>query len=294
MAEAVSGSVEEFVDLMNNRAAEIGATNTKFINPNGLEVDDNTYNSTTAYDLALIAKEAFKNEWIRETLALANSSVNLKGFRIDIETRNQTLGENGNIGGKTGTETMAGHCFVGYFNKNGRNLISVVLGSDYGADGMNVFNDTNSIVDYSVATTKVPFKKAGEKVSTVKLEYKLFRFFGPTKTIEVPVILDEDATYYKNDFTDANASISYTGDNSNAWKLASDSDVKLDFVAGSGSVSLKGKLDISMMDLLKVNAPIYIATVLITVIVIILIFALISFVNKSKRRKRRRGNRYYR
>ncbi len=299
MAEAVSGSVEEFVDLMNKRAAEIGAKNTKFINPNGLEVNDSTYNFTTAYDLALIAREAFKNQWVRETLALSKSSLNLKGFRIDIETRNQTLGENGNIGGKTGTESMAGHCFVGYFNKNNRNLITVVLGSDYGMDGMNVFNDTNAIVNYSVSATKVPFKKAGEEVSTVELEYKLFRFFGPTKTIEVPVILTEDATYYKNDFTDANASINYLADNNNAWKLASDSNVELDFTAGDGSVLLKGKLDVSMMDLLKANTPIYMATALITVIVVILIFALISFINNSKRRRRRRRvrgsrSRYYR
>ena len=49
MAESVSGSVEKFTELMNQRAKELGAVNTNFVNPNGLEIDANNHNVTTAY-----------------------------------------------------------------------------------------------------------------------------------------------------------------------------------------------------------------------------------------------------
>ena len=154
MAESVSGSVDSFVKLMNQRAKDLGAENTNFVNPNGLETDPNNHNVTTAYDLALIAKAAYANDWVRESMGLAKTSVTLNGKIIYIETRDKLLGIDGNVGGKTGNETKAGHCFVGYYNRNGRNLITVVLGSLYGADGMNVFNDTQSIADYSYSAEK--------------------------------------------------------------------------------------------------------------------------------------------
>ncbi len=293
MAEAVSGSVEAFANMMNEKAASLGATNTKFINPHGLEIDSSTYNYTTAYDLALIAKAAYANEWIRETMLTPTTSVTINDLRIDFDTRNKLLNQFGNVGGKTGTETMAGHCFVGFFNRNGRNLVTVVLGSEYGADGSNVFNDTKAIADYGYAAEKVAFKTSGEEVSTVDLEYKLFRFFGPSKTISVPVTLLEDAQYYKNEYTDANAAITFSGDTSNAWKLASNNNVSLTFTAGSNSTPISGELKLATSDLLKANAPIYIATILIILIIIVLIIVLISFINKSRRRRNRR-NRYYR
>ena len=166
MAESVSGSVDSFVKLMNQRAKDLGAENTNFVNPNGLETDPNNHNVTTAYDLALIAKAAYANDWVRESMGLAKTSVTLNGKIIYIETRDKLLGIDGNVGGKTGNETKAGHCFVGYYNRNGRNLITVVLGSLYGADGMNVFNDTQSIADYSYSAEKTQYKAAGTEVSS--------------------------------------------------------------------------------------------------------------------------------
>ena len=79
IADSVSGNVESFVSLMNERVKKLGLTDTNFINPNGLEslnpnkqVTDANY--TTAYDLAVIAKEAFKNDWVRETTSTKNYS----------------------------------------------------------------------------------------------------------------------------------------------------------------------------------------------------------------------------
>ena len=66
IAENVGGSVDHFVEMMNEEAARLGATNTSFANPHGLS-DDNHY--TTAYDLYLIAQEAMKNETFRNIVS---------------------------------------------------------------------------------------------------------------------------------------------------------------------------------------------------------------------------------
>ncbi|MGL5085740.1 MAG: D-alanyl-D-alanine carboxypeptidase family protein, partial [Clostridium sp.] len=236
IADSVSGSSDAFVALMNERVKSLGLTNTHFINPNGLEpLKPNNQiadvNHTTAYELALIGKEAFKNDWVRETMSPSSSIVNidLTGAPAKLETRNKNLGKDGNVGGKTGNEDLAGHCFVGFYERDGRQLVTVVLGSVYGADGTNVFNDTTTIANYSYNEEKEIYKKSGEEVGTVDLEYKAFRFFGPTKTITAPIVLSQDVEYYKNDLNDKSANISYKADDKNAWQVTGDKEASLTF-----------------------------------------------------------------
>lgn len=292
MAESVAGSVDKFSEMMNAKAKELGATNSNFINPNGLEIDANTHNSTTAYDLALISIAAYKNEWVKETFSTYKTSLNLKGSNIIIDTRNKLLGKDGNIGGKTGTETLAGHCFVGFYEKDGRNLVTVVLGSEYGADGMNVFNDTSAIANYSYTATKVPFKKTGDEVGTATLKYKLFRFFGPTKTITAPIVLSQDIEYYKNDFNDAHGKVQFTSDINDGWKVASKENTSLTFSIENYKEQVKGKVGISTTDLIKANLPIYLATILIAAVIIALVLLLVRIINIGRRKRRK--SRYYR
>ena len=294
MAESVSDSIDSFVKLMNQRAKDLGATNTTFVNPNGLETDPNNHNVTTAYDLALIAKAAYSNDWVRESMGLSKTSVTLDGKIIYIETRDKLLGVDGNIGGKTGNETKAGHCFVGFYNRNGRNLITVVLGSLYGADGMNVFNDTKSIADYSYSAKKTQYKAAGSEISTVELTYKLFRFFGPTKTITAPVILNQDINYYQNDFNDTYSTLEVASNELNAWKVASNNNIKLTYSSGSYNENLRGSIKLTTGQLLKDNIGIYVLTLLIIVLIVVLIIIIIKLMMNSKKRKksRRRYSRY--
>ena len=294
MADAVSGSVDKFTELMNERAKELGAVNSHFVSPNGLETDPNNHNVTTAYDLALIAKAAYQNDWVRETCELDKTSVTLDGKKIFIETRDKILGVDGKLGGKTGNETKAGHCFVGFYNRNGRNLVTVVLGSEYGADGMNVFNDTQAIANYSYDAKKTTYKSAGDEVSNVELSYKLFRFFGPIKTITAPVILDQDIEYYKNDFNDKNAKIEVPSNELNAWKVASNNNVDLTFTAGNHSETVKGSITLSVGQILKANIGVYVLALLITILIIVLIFVVIKLMINSKRRRRNRRSRYSR
>lgn len=293
IAETISGSSTEFAKLMNEKAKELGALNSDFKNPHGLEDVENpaNNNSTTAYDLAIIAKAAFDNEWIRETVLQDNINITLNGSSILLDTRNKLLNTDGNVGGKTGTETLSGHCFVGYYSKDDKNLATVVLGSEYGASGINVFNDTKAIADYSYTATKVPFKATGEEISNVELQYKLFKFFGPVKTITAPVILNQDVQYYKNDYNDAKANISINAEGLDGWKIASHNDVELTFNAGTHSEKVFGLVQLSTKDILKANLPIYLAALVAIIIIIVLIVVIVKLILKSKRN---RGRRYYR
>ena len=292
MAESVAGSVEAFSDMMNEKAKELGAVNSHFINPNGLEVNSITHNVTTAYDLALIATEAFKVDWIKDVMAEKSTSVSLDGTTILIDTRNKILGKDGNVGGKTGTEDQAGHCFVGFFQKDGRNLVTVVLGSEYGVDGTNVFNDTLSIANYGYTADKSLYKEAGSEVGTVTLNYKLFRFFGPSKEITVPILLSNDVNYYVNDFNEEHAEIVYNGKETDAWKLAGNKPVDLTLKIGQFEETVEGTIALTTGDLLKAILPLYGAALLFTVIVIVLIVVLIRIISMNRRKNRR--NRYYR
>lgn len=295
MAESVAGSVTDFSKMMNDKAKELGALNSNFVNPNGLEDNSNpnNNNSTTAYDLALIAIAAYKNDWVRETMTLDKTDLSLDGKKIYIQTRNKNLNKDGNVGGKTGTETLAGHCFVGFYAKDGRNLVTVVLGSEYGADGTNVFNDTKAVANYSFAAEKVPYKVSGEEIADAELSYKLFKFFGPTKTITAPVILSQDIKYYKNDFNDANANLALTNTDLDAWKVASNNDVDLTFSIDNFTETVKGTIDLSTGQILKANLPVYLATALGCIIAVVLIVIIVMLIKKSRRNRYKR-NRYYR
>lgn len=295
MAESVSGSVDAFVKKMNEKAKELGLQNTSFTNPSGLEIDplnpSNTqYNQTTAFDLAIIAREAFKNDWIRETMALKTGQIpiNISGETILIESRNKLLGTNGNIGGKTGTEEQAGHCFVGFYERDGRDLITVVLKSDYGVDGLNVFKDTEAIANYGYTAEKSLYKSNEEEVAETTLTYKVFKFFGQEKEITTSFVLNEDINYYQNDFNDKNASISYTGEVKDAWKLSGKDNINLTFTTPGHSEEVSATIKLSKLDLIKANLPIYLLSLLIIIIIISLVVVIIRIINMRKRKRRKR------
>lgn len=138
IAEGIGGTVERFVELMNEEAKRLGATNTNFANPHGL-TDTNHY--TTVYDLYLIFNEALKYESFTEIIQMtAYQTVyydkNGKEKTFDRRTTNQFLrGEYSApanvtvIGGKTGTTKAAGHCLMlRVRDVNGAPYIAVVMG----------------------------------------------------------------------------------------------------------------------------------------------------------------------
>lgn len=296
MADSVAGNYKDFVKMMNDKVKSFGLENTYIVNPCGLEsnaIDQNNkeINLSTAYDMAIIASEAYKNEWIRDIISTKykETSINLSGNPVLIESRNKILGSNGNIGGKTGNEKQAGHCFVGFFERDGRKLVTVALKSQYGLDGINVFNDTNKIADYGYSSKKQVLKKSGEELDTVELEYKAFRFFGPKKTITVPVIASKDVMYYKNDINDNNIKIEYTNKDKNAWKLAN-KEVELTLSLPNYKSKIEGKIDISKFDLIKSNLGLYLGMIVGFILGLGILAYGIKFINRRNRRLRKRRN----
>ena len=282
------GTSEKFIQMMNDKAKELGLVNTHFENPNGLQnsVTGKDVNYSTAYELSILTKKAYENEWIRETMALSNATVTLPGDTIiHLENRNTELGKNGNIGGKTGVTNDAGTCFAGLYERNGRKLIGVVLKSDRN-DNDARFRDLNSMMDYSYSAEKQVIKKAGDEVGSLELEYKLFGFFGPTKTITANVTLSEDLKLYNNSLNVNNLKITLNPESNNAWKLASKNDIPLSATVLDSALEVKGSSDLTIFKLIKANMFVYLAIILAFVIVVILIVLIIKIINNRKRYSR--------
>lgn len=127
LAEAVAGSEAAFIKLMNQRAKQLGAGHTKFVNPHGLPTETSQY--TTAYDMYLIFKEALKHPFFKEVLRHKNKTITSQGGRsISVKSHNKLLSKNWTrtIYGKTGYTRKARYCFVGYL-ENGKNTIIVAV-----------------------------------------------------------------------------------------------------------------------------------------------------------------------
>jgi D-alanyl-D-alanine carboxypeptidase (penicillin-binding protein 5/6) len=130
LAEHISGSVTSFANRMNERARELGATDTHFVNPHGLHHRDH-YSS--AYDLALITREALKHPRFAELVATRRAKILLpsdpSGART-LRNHNKLLQRAAFVDGvKTGYVKESGHCLVASATEDGRQLIAVVLDS---------------------------------------------------------------------------------------------------------------------------------------------------------------------
>ena len=128
-------AVATFVKVMNERAKKLGCTGTVFENPHGLDFDEWAGDMhSTAHDVALMMQEAMKNDTFREIVASDDSWIEVTGadgsdHSHSMDTHNELLGQDGNIGGKTGTTDDAGYCFTGAYNRNGDETYTVVLNS---------------------------------------------------------------------------------------------------------------------------------------------------------------------
>lgn len=149
IAEHVSGSIPEFVKLMNQRAIEAGARHTNFVNPNGL-ADPN--HLTTAYDMAAITRAAIQNPEFRRIFGTSHYII--PPTNKQPETRylwaEHKMFESGRyeyqgvIGGKTGYTKESGNTLVTLAQRGDRQLIAVVLRSVNHA----VYTDTIALFDY--------------------------------------------------------------------------------------------------------------------------------------------------
>ena len=128
LAEACAGSVKAFVELMNDKATELGMDDTNFVNTSGL--DTNGHHSTAA-DMAVIARYAMRNATFRQFVSTKEYTIEIpaRNKRVVCENTNKLLGMVDWVTGiKTGLTPKAEQCLVASGSKDGVNMISVVLG----------------------------------------------------------------------------------------------------------------------------------------------------------------------
>ncbi|MFQ9515517.1 MAG: D-alanyl-D-alanine carboxypeptidase family protein [Eubacterium sp.] len=147
VAENAAGSMEAFAKLMNQKAKEIGAVNTNFVTPNGLDAD-NHY--STAYDMALIGAYAVKNdEFVKIVTTSSYSFQDLTGKRnVSVSNKDAFLTmDKDSIGIKTGFTGNAGYCFVGAVKSNGRLFVSCVLACGWPPNKSYKWHDTKLLMN---------------------------------------------------------------------------------------------------------------------------------------------------
>lgn len=144
LAEYVGGSVEGFADKMNQKAKELGLENTHFVTPHGLDMADHY---TTALELAEMADYAMNNEKFAEIVNTKNITISINGRSKSLKNTNELLGNlNGVNGVKTGFTNGANRCLVTSVNRDGMNIITVVLGADTKKDRT---NDSVKLIEYA-------------------------------------------------------------------------------------------------------------------------------------------------
>ena len=182
----VSGSPEKFAELMNEKAREIGANNTNFVNPNGLPAK-NHY--TTAYDLAIIASYAMKNETFRQIVSTEYIKIPWDGKAWDrvLKNKNKILWQyEGGNGIKTGYTDAAGRCLVSSAKRDGMQLICVVLNCP------DMFGDSMSILDYGFKNyERLKVFSSGQEIGDVKVNEGTSNLFKATVACDIMITINK-------------------------------------------------------------------------------------------------------
>lgn len=183
MAEKISGSTDAFVELMNNKAKELGLNNTHFANPHGL---DNENHYSTAYDMARMAQELLKYEDILNYTSIYEDYLTKPdGSQVWLVNTNRLVRFYDGVDGlKTGYTTEAGYCLTATATKGDLRLISVVMKSS-SAEARS--SDTSTLLTYGFNSFKnnIIYNK-DKSLGKIKVE--------KGKVKEVDVYLKENAT----------------------------------------------------------------------------------------------------
>lgn len=144
LGEHISGSVEGFVALMNQRAGELGMADTHFVNCNGL---DDPEHLTSAYDIAMMSRELVKHSLIFEFTGIWMDSLRDGAFGL-VNTNKLIRFYEGANGLKTGSTSVAKYCLSASAVRDGMNLIAVIMGAESSKDR---FADASRLLDYGFA-----------------------------------------------------------------------------------------------------------------------------------------------
>ena len=268
ISENITKDIDSYNVLMDKKTKEIGMNNTDFYTPSGLDSDDilqgqNHY--TTAYDMALLAMEALKSPWIRNTISKKeNVELNIPSEApILLNNTNANLNKNGCIGGKTGYTDKAGYCLVNFYERDGRKIVGVVLGASSRADS---FKDMTNLINYSYKANKKTLYKKGDLVDTKIIKYKPFIFLGPTQDYEINLLAKEDIKLYSNEISNS-LKPTITLEKYSPWKLSKKNTIaKLNYKSNNINESFELYTDKSVFSLILDALPFYLITIILIAI----------------------------
>ena len=159
IAEGISGTVEEFAKLMNQKAGELGCQDTHFVTPNGLDdSDEGGIHATTARDLATIMRYCIKQSPCREEFLEITRTKNYQFSDVDGGRSFSCVNHNafldmmdGALTGKTGFTSDAGYCYVGALERDGRTFIVALLACGWPNNKSYKWTDTRKLMEYGIA-----------------------------------------------------------------------------------------------------------------------------------------------
>ncbi|MBR1645943.1 MAG: D-alanyl-D-alanine carboxypeptidase [Selenomonadaceae bacterium] len=196
LAQAISGDVSSFAELMNKKAREIGCKNSNFVNPNGLP---NSQHYSTAADMARIAVYCMKNSDFRKIVETRRTSIKWiypKDKWSELNNTNELLGKfKGANGIKTGWTRAAGGCLTASAKRGDVELIAVIMNS---ADMNTRFDDAAKLLNYGFERVRMV-----EAIDAERVDKKVFVRDGEQATVHVglnenlifPLMAGEDSKF---------------------------------------------------------------------------------------------------
>ena len=187
MAEHIAGSEAAFVEMMNARAEQLGMTNTHFVNCTGLDDEpEAAEHLTTAYDIALMSRELLGHEAIKKYTTIWMDTVRDGQFGLS-NTNKLVRFYDGTTGLKTGYTSAAGHCLSASAERNGMELIAVVL---HCASSTDRFESAKALLNYGFSNYALVTPEPGE-LPAVPVTLGTAAEITPVLADETPILIDK-------------------------------------------------------------------------------------------------------
>lgn len=188
LAEHVAGSESAFVSMMNERAAQLGLTDTHFVNCTGLDDEPNAAEHlTTAHDLAVMSRELLKHAEIKKYTTIWMDTV--RGGQFGLSNTNKLVRfYEGTTGLKTGYTSAAGHCLSATAERDGIELIAVVLHCGSSTDR---FQSAKALLDYGFANYALVSAQPPEPLSDVNVLLGTQSVLTPVLQESAPILIEK-------------------------------------------------------------------------------------------------------